>query len=269
MTRTATSLHILVTAGALLVSSAGALAQTRAVEAGSVDFGLNAREIDTSGSTSVGEVGLNLGAVVPLGSWFGANFSAGYANGTVRTRDVLVDANGSISGVRPSCEIDSTNASAGLFARRPTLGRIGASYGQGKLSSSCGQAAEFLVTGSDELQTDYYRIEAEVYFGNFTFGAARTAADPDGGAELETTALTASWYPIDSLRVSASGSDLLDQDTYGVQIEHQPDFMGDALGVYVGYQSSDASPRARTISFGFAYHFGARVPLQTRDRQYR
>lgn len=268
MTRLATSLHLLVTAAALF-SSAGALAQTRAVEATTFNLGVAAREIDTSGSTSIGELGLNLGGTVPLGSLLAASFSAGYANGTVRTREVLVGSNGTLSGVRPSCDIDSTTGAVGLFARRPTLGRIGASYGKGRLSSTCGEAAEFLVTGSDELKTDYYRIDAEAYLGDFTLGASRTTTDPDGGSKLETTAVSASWYPIENLRVSAHGSDLLDQDTYGVLIEHQPDFMGDALGAYVGFQSSDESGRARVISLGFSYHFGARVSLKVRDRQYR
>jgi hypothetical protein len=256
-------------AAVAVLCSSNASAQSRAAEVTTVQVGLNARDIDTSGSTSIGELGLNVGGTIPLGDWFAASLSASYSNATVRTRDVLVDAGGTITGARPSCDIDSTGGSAGLFLRRPSLGRVGASYGIGRLSSDCGDVGEFLASGGDELDTEFYRVYGEAYLGDFTLGAAFTSSEPDGGEKLESTTVSAAWYPIESVRITASGNDLHDRDGYGIVIEHQPDFMGDALGVYVGYESSDESPRTGIISFGFAYHFGPRVPLQTRDRQYR
>lgn len=252
-----------------LLGSSGALAQSRAAEITTMHVGLAARDIDTSGSTSVGELGLNAGATIPLGEWFAAMLSASYANATVRTRDVLVDAGGTITGARPSCDIESTGGSAGLFLRRPSLGRVGASYGVGRLSSDCGDISEFLASGADDLDTEHYRAYGEVYLRDFTLGAAFTSTEPDGGEKLESTAVSATWYPIESLRITATGNDLYDRNAYGLVIEHQPDFMGDALGVYVGYETNEETPRTGIISFGFAYHFGSRVPLQTRDRQYR
>jgi hypothetical protein len=256
-------------AAVALVGSGSALAQARAAESTTGYAGLAARDIDTSGSTSIGELGVNVGGTIPLGEWLAASLSASYGNATLRTRDVLVEAGGTISGARPSCDIDSTGGSAGLFFRRPSLGRVGASFGVGRLSSDCGDVGEFLASGTDELDTEHYRVQAEVYLSDFTLGAAFTSAEPDGGEKLESTAVSATWYPIESLRITATGNDLYDRSGYGLVIEHQPDFMGDALGVYVGYETSDESPRTGIISFGFAYHFGPRVPLQTRDRQYR
>lgn len=256
-------------AAVALLGSGNAPAQSRAAEVTTVHVGLAARDIDTDGSTSIGELGLNAGGTIPLGDWFAAALSASYSGSTVRTRDVLVGAGGTITGARPSCEIDSTGASAGLFFRQPALGRVGASYGLGRLSSDCGDVGEFLASGADELDTQHYRVYGEVYLRDFTLGAAFTATEPDGGEKFEATTVSASWYPLESLRITASGNDLYDRTGYGLAVEHQPDFMGDALGVYVGYETNDESPRTGIISFGFAYHFGPRVPLQMRDRQYR
>jgi hypothetical protein len=256
-------------AAAALFGGGNASAQSRAAEITTAHAGLAARDIDTSGSTSTGELGLNAGATIPLGDWFAASLSASYSNATVRTREVLVDAGGTITGARPSCDIDSSGGSAGLFFRRPSLGRVGASYGIGRLSSDCGDVGEFLASGTEDLDTEHYRVYGEAYLWDFTLGASFTSTEPDGGEKFETTVVSATWYPIESLRITASGNDLYDRNGYGIVIEHQPDFMGDALGVYLGYESSDESPRTGIISFGFAYHFGPRVPLQTRDRQYR
>lgn len=270
MLRQQTSIYAGVAAVWLLVSGQGAWAQDRASEATNFEFGIATRDIDTEDSTSSGDLGVRAAATVPLGGWFAASFKAGYSESTIRTRDVLADAGGLESGVRPSCGFDSLNGSAGLFFRRPRLGKVGVSYLYGELSSDCGGNSQFLPSTEEDLSTSGYRIDAEVYLGNFTLAGARYSTDIDRSEKLETTTVSASWYAMSNLKFSVYGDDLNERDTYGIVIEHQPDFMGDALGVYVGYATTeDDLPRVRTISLGISYYFGTRVDLKTRDRQYR
>ena len=124
-------------------------------------------------------------------------------------------------------------------------------------------------TGDDEQGTDNYLAEAEAYLGDFTFGANHTSTELEDGPKLESNIFNASWYPLDSLRVTLSGGDLYEQDTYGIELEHQPEFMGDSLGVVLGYSVVDREQEVGTISFSVVYHFGTKVELKTRDREYR
>ncbi|HEX7013416.1 MAG TPA: hypothetical protein VF161_11740 [Steroidobacteraceae bacterium] len=265
-----TSICASVPAMLLLVIGQGVSAQDRASEAMNFELGIATRDLDTEDSTSSGDLGVRGAATIPLGSWLFASFKAGYSESTVRTRDVLAHAGGLESGVRPSCGFDSLNGSAGLFVRRPRFGKIGVSYLHGELSADCGTGSQFVSNAEEDLTTDGYRVDAEVYLGNFTLAGARFSTDLDSSDKLETTSVSASWYAMNNLKLSVYGDDLNDRDTYGVLIEHQPDFMGDALGVYVGYATTDDDlPRTRTISFGISYYFGTRVDLKTRDRQYR
>jgi hypothetical protein len=156
-----------------------------------------------------------------------------------------------------------------LFARWPSLGRVSVSYGNGLLTSDCGDQATFVSTGDDEMGTDNYRAAVEAYLGNFTFGANHTSTELEDGPKLESNLFSASWYPIDDLRFTLSGGDLFEQDTYGVEIEHQPEFMGQSLGVVLGYSIVDREQRVGTISFSVVYHFGTKIELKTRDREYR
>jgi hypothetical protein len=253
----------------ILLVSTGARAQLGASEATNFEIGVESSDSDTSDSTSSGTLGGRLKATIPLGTYFAASISGDYSETKVRTRDVLAEAIGSLSGVRPSCDFDSTNGEVTLFARRPTLGKIGVSYGVGSLGSDCGANSQFLITGNEKLSTEGYRVEAEYYFHDFTLAAARTSTELEDGPKLESTSVTASWYPHDSLRISVSGNDLYDQDNYGIRFEHQPDFLGDAFGVHVGYARTDQDPKTRTINLGLIYYFGTRVELKVRDRQYR
>ena len=253
----------------MLLGAGAAGAQSRAAETLNFEFGLDARDIDTSGSTSNGTLGLKGAATIPLGRYFAIAASAGYSESQVRTRDSLVDESGSSTGIA-SCTFKGTQGGITLFARRPTLGKIGVSYGVNQLSSECGDSSRFVTSGDDSLDAKSYRVFAEYYLYDFTLAASQTATDLDHGDTLDSTSITASWYPLDSLRISASaGNDLYERDTYGIMLEHQPDFMGDGLGVYLGYAKTDQSPSTRTVTIGFVYYFGARVDLKTRDRQYR
>jgi hypothetical protein len=256
-------------AASLLLFSAGTFAQSRAVEARNYEFGLASSDSNTSGSTSSGTLGVHGTGTLPIGSLLGVALSGYYSESNVRTGDVLDLSNSATSGNRPSCGFDSLGGDITLFARRPSLGKIAVSYGVGRLSPQCGDDAVFIADGKDKLSTKNYEVEAEVYLGDFTLGASRTSTDLDQGSKLESNAIVASWYPFNSFKVSVSGNDLYGENTYGLMLEHQPEFMGDAFGIHLGYSKSEQTPQVRTIYLGLAYYFGARVELKTRDRQYR
>lgn len=253
----------------LALSSAAAHAQTRAVETLNFEAGIESTDSDTSGSTSNGTLALNLRGTVPIGSIFGASLSAGYSESRVRTREVVENDDGTLSGIRPSCNFDNLGGEVSLFARRPTLGRISVSYGVGQLGSDCSDTSFFIPTSEDSLDNNNYRFDVELYWRNFTIGASHTTLSLEDAPEIETTTITGSWYPLDSLRVSLYGNDLYEEDTYGITLEHQPQFLGDGFGIQVGYSETDAEPGTRTFNLGLTYYFGKRVPLLVRDRQYR
>jgi len=257
----------LLLASVALLAGDSVLAQTRAVEQANYTLGGSASDNRTTNSASIDTMRIHLRGTLPVGDYFGAAVQAGYTDSTVRTRKLLNG--GTSTGSRISCGFDGTDADVALFARRPTLGRIAVSYGAGRMSSDCGPGSRFLEGRNDKLRTDHYRIDAEAYWRDFSFAAALITTKLDNGPKLESTELGASWYPLDSLRVRVSGNDLYDRKTYGIELEHQPEFLGDSLGMSLGYTSTDGEPRMRTIGIGFAYHFGTQVPLKIRDRQYR
>jgi hypothetical protein len=266
MTRLNTALSL--TLLAALTMSAQAFAQ-RAVEATNFALELNSNDSDTSGSTSTGTLGGTLRATLPVGSYFGAALSGSYSTSRVRTGDVLPREDGAPAGLRPSCSFDNLGGEVSFFARRPTLGKVALSYGIGELSADCSANSQFLPNGGDKLDTDRQRADIEVYLGNFTLGGQYTQLSLDGGGDLDTTELRASWYPLDSLKVALSGNDQYEEDTYGILFEHQPEFLGDGFAVQLGYARTDSEPNTRTISIGLSYFFGTRVSLKDRDRFYR
>src|SRR5690606_28259449 len=143
------------------------------------------------------------------------------------------------------------------------------SYGQGQLESDCGAQSVFVGTGTDTMGTDYLTVALEAYLWDFTVFGSRTTTELERGPELDTDAYGLSWYPFDSLKVTLSGGQLYDQDSYGIELEHQPEFMGDGLSVTLGYSVLDREQEISTISFSVFYHFGTKVPLKIRDREYR
>ncbi|HEY5808172.1 MAG TPA: outer membrane beta-barrel protein [Povalibacter sp.] len=263
----------LLRAAALLASTlccAGALAQSRAVEKTHVELGLTSIDSDTEDSTSSGTLGLNLAATFPIGSYLGASLSGDFSKTSTRNRDVLGDNPDAEAGSRPSCNFENSGGNASLFFRRPNLGRVGVSYGVGNIKSDCDGESVFPLSGADKLKTDNYRAFAEYYISDFTFGASYTTTKlEDSDDDLKTTALSASWYPFDSLKVSLAGSDLYEENTYGITVEHQPEMLGDGLSVWLGFSSTDAEPKTQTINIGIAYFFGRTATLKDRDRQYR
>lgn len=260
-------------ATALLAStlcSASALAQSRAVEQTHVALGLTSIDSDTSDSTSSGTLGLDLAATFPLGSYFGASLSGNFSKTSIRNRDVLGDNPDAEAGSRPSCSFDNNGGNVSLFFRRPNLGRLGVSYGIANIKSNCDGDSVFPLSDTDKLKSDNYRAFGEYYIGDFTFGASYTTTKlEDSADDLKTTALSASWYPLDSLKVSLSGNDLYEDNTYGLTVEHQPEMLGNVCSVWLGLSTSDADPKTRTIVIGLAYFFGREASLKNRDRQYR
>lgn len=252
-----------------LIASNTALAQDRAVEGLHFELGATTTESDTSNSTSSGAIGAGLTATLPIGRYFGASIGGDYTRSRVRTRDVLEDETGELPGDRPTCSFDTLTGEAALFFRLPSLGRVTAAYDIGDLSASCDGVVLFPLTGDDSLSTDGYRFDAEVYLGDFTLGAEHVKTKLEDGPEVDATTLSAAWYPFESLRLELYGNDLYDEDTYGFELEHQPEMFGDGLGVRFGFSTNDASPRTRTFQLGLSYYFGRRVTLQNRDRQYR
>jgi hypothetical protein len=274
MIRTSLYLHASLLAALTLMSHASGAAdlgrqlEQKAVQKTNGSLGLLASDSDTKDSTSNGTFGLGALVTMPIGDLFGASLSGVYSRSTARTSDVLLDVASSTSS-RPSCRFNNTDLGVSLFARRPTWGKISASYGNGELTSDCGDQAVFVSTGDDKMGTDSYRVAAEAYLGNFTVGANYTSTELEDGPKLESNIVNASWYPIDSVRVTLSGGDLFEQDTYGIELEHQPEFMGNGLGVALGYSVVDREQQVGTISFSVVYHFGTKVELKTRDRYYR
>jgi hypothetical protein len=269
------SIRISLFAAAALACGASASAQsqegrTRAVQETNFSLGLAASDADTPDSTSNGTLGIGVIGTLPIGDLFGVAVSADYARSTARTRDVLGDVTTSSStSTRPSCEFDNLGGEATLFARRPTLGRISVSYGIGSLKSECGDGSVFVSTGDDKMGVDHYSADVEAYIADFTLAASHTTTELEDGPSLDSDLFSASWYPIDSLRVSLEGGTLHEEDTYGFELEHQPEFMGNALSVLLGYSVTDRESEVRTVNFGVVYHFGRKVELKTRDRQYR
>lgn len=253
---------------ATVAAELGRPTEAKAVQATNLSLGLVASDSDTKDSTSNGTFGLGGLVTMPIGKFLGASLGGAYSRSTARTSDVLRDVT-SPTSTRPSCRFNNRDLSASLFARWPRWGRISASYGNGQLTSDCGDQSEFVSTGDDQMGTDSYRFAAEAYLGDFTFGANHTSTELEDGPKLESNLFSASWYPIDDLRVSLSGGDLYEQDTYGIEIEHQPEFMGESLGVVLGYSVVDREQQVGTISFSVVYHFGTKVELKTRDREYR
>lgn len=240
----------------------------RAVQSSTFSLGLVASDSDTKDSTSNGTFGLGGIYTRPIGDLFGVSLQGNLSRTTARTSDVLFDV-ASENSSRQTCRFNNNDVALGFFARKPTLGKVSASYGKGNVKSDCGDQSVFISTGTDKMDIDYYRVGAEAYLGNFTVGGVHTSTEPEDGEKLESDVLNASWYPLENVKVTLSGGDLYDQDTYGIEIEHQPEFMGNSLGVALGYSVIDRDQEIGTISFNVVYHFGPNVELKVRDRAYR
>lgn len=102
--------------------------EQKAVQRINSSLGLVASDSDTKDSTSNGTFGLGALVTLPIGDLFGASVSGAYSRSTARTSDVLLDV-ASPTSSRPSCRFNNTDLALSVFARRPTMGKISASYG--------------------------------------------------------------------------------------------------------------------------------------------
>ena len=197
-----------------------------------------------------------------LTSIFGASLSASAASADTQI-DLPVDLPG-----KTVCSYEALSGTAALFARRPSLGRITASYSTAELESKCG--ASGFAGNSATLDSDGYSLAAEYYLPELTLTAQRTVTSFGEDSELVADIVSAAWYPITDLSVSASAGRVGGRMQYGFAIEHQPEILGELASVSLSFSTLDAQgDSVRTISLAFAYHFGARVDLKTRDRRYR
>ncbi len=253
----------------LLLYGANAVADSRAVEAATFDGGFNFQEVKAGGDPNhtAGVDGLFTFA---LASYLGASLSGSASHTNIEAdRPAAASTAMTASSISLSCGFNSQDLTAGLFLRNSSIGRIGVSYGVGQIHSDCSDNATFVASDGHTLRTHNYAANAEYYFPQLTIGLARTNTHLDGGNSITADSLTAGWYPVTELRISPSVGRIDSKSSYGLELEGQPEFLGDALSVLLGYSVQRQTPNIKSFTIGFVYHFGKPLELQTRDRQYR
>lgn len=253
-----------------MLTGAAFAADDFAVRSSNFQLGISSQHVATSGSISNGALGADFDANFPLVSYLGGSVSGSFARSEARVRSALESADNGTSGtLTQPCSFNNTTYGASLFLRKPSLGRVGVSYDRGKLDADCGDDSQFLSTLGDSLTTKNLTGFVEYYWRDFTFAGQHVETTLERGAKLKSDTFSISWYPLNSLRVGLSTNDLYGNRSYGVMIEHQPEFLGDAFSVSLGYAIRDQDPQVRTVTFNLVYHFGTQVELKTRDREYR
>lgn len=215
---------------------------------------------DNSNKSAQGDFRLT----VPVTTLLGASLRAYYADSNIQLDlpTALV--------ATTSCSYEILSATGTLFARRPNLGRLGASVLGTHLESKCGSNAFFTSGNGDSLQSRGYSLAAEYYFSAVTVAAERTVASFDDESDRVADSFSATWYPLADLSLSSNIGRVDDRAQYGVSVESQPDFLG--RGASVSLSFSDLSlpdEHVRTVNLSLTWHFGTRVDLKTRDREYR
>lgn len=251
------------------VANAAFAAEDGAVEGAHLELDVKSIDNSPSGAASSAGLGVGMVATFPLGGYFGASLGGEYMRTRVRTGELFDDGGDTTPGSRPDCRFDSLGGEAAVMFRMPRYFRISAGYAMGDLSADCAGDSVFTDDGRDQIDTEGLRFAAEAYLGDFTLGVERLQTTPGDGAQLRSTTLAASWYPLESLKIELSGNDLYDAKTYRLMLEHQLEMLGDGFGIRLGFATSDMEPRTRSFELGFSYYFGRKVPLQIRDRQWR
>jgi hypothetical protein len=250
-----------------LLGGAEAFADGRAVEEASYRVGIESGDVYRSGERDVNFLGINGGATFPLGTYLGGSLAASYVSsdvgGSFRDQNPGV----ALADDQPSCSVRESALGASVFARDPSLGRIGAGVREAQSEPSCD--AVFLVNGSDTLDTTSYSGNAEIYLERVTLAAALTRTRLDGADDLVTATLTASWYPANNFRLDLSGDGGDVPDTQRIGFEYQPDFFGTALRLRLAYARQDQAVDVHFITFGLIFDFGKAVDLITGDRRFR
>lgn len=221
---------------------------------------------DNSNRSAQGEFRITL----PVTSFLGASLRGNYADTNIQIDkpDDPVGGNDLVSGA--SCGLNSMTGTGTLFARRPDFGRVSASFSAARLKSKCGDSASLVSGNSDTLDSTGYSLAAEYYFPLFTVAAEHTVTSFDTDDDRVADVVSASWYPMLDLSVSPHAGRIDGSTQYGFAIEHQPEFLGRGTSVSLSVSNLDLDDDSiLTVSLSFAYHFGARVDLKTRDREYR
>jgi hypothetical protein len=252
---------------ALLLNAATAAAGDDAVEEMNYQIGYASGDTRVKDGTDTNAYGVNGGITLPLGTYFGVAFGAEYLRTNVSAGAVATQSGMSASSPAPECGLNSTQGTATLFVRRPTLGRIGIGYGTGRTKSRCD--AVFVATNTDSLSSKSTTSNAEVYLGDFTFGATRTRTKTDDIADLNSSSIAATWYPTPNLRTALTADGLDFKDTWHFQLEHQPEIFDNTTGLLLEYMTRREEPVAYYIGVGIRYYFNERIELKTRDRAYR
>lgn len=242
-----------------------AMAATQAVSDTNYELGFNTADIYSQGNRVSYYHQLGASGTFPLGTYLGASISGHYGNTTL----LPTSANNTLNAAYPwgECDYRSTGVAASLFARTPSLGRIGIGYASDRLVSHC--QATFIVSGTNNLNSNTYNGDAEYYFQHITIAAAWSYTKIESAGDQTTDSLTTTWYPTNQSRIelTADGRDL--KNTYSLDMEYQPDFLDNALGVVFDYTSQHRGVSNQTYMLGVRYYFSTHVDLLQRDRFYR
>ncbi|OGI48688.1 MAG: hypothetical protein A2151_07315 [Candidatus Muproteobacteria bacterium RBG_16_65_34] len=251
----------------LLLYGAHALADSSAVQATNFQLGFASGDTYVSGSRDSNTYGINGSVTFPLLAYLGGSLSGAYAHTNLAANFPSETGTSTSASARPLCSVDRDDLAAGLFVRDPTIGRVGIGYGAGRTQSHCD--ATFLSTGTDTLETRNYAADAAYYFSKATLAIARTRTRLEAGGDLNSSTLTASWYPTNNARATLSAGGLDFKNTYSLGLDYQPEFLDNSLSLLFAYTARQQAIEARFLTIGLSYYFDKRVDLITRDRQYR
>ena len=190
---------------------------------------------------------------LPVGNYLGASLF-----GSVGTSEVD-------DAVLGSCDVDGHSLGGGLFVRDVNVGRIGASISRSD-SEACFTSAG--LSGTTDTTTDAYGVDAEYYLRTVTVGLSRSWVDYDGW-DADLARLRAAWYPMKNLSLAFAVGALDAEDSRSATLEYQPGFLGNAVGIGLGYSYYKEEPSDGTWTVGLTYYFDKRIDLLTRDRRYR
>jgi hypothetical protein len=246
-----------------LYCAAASAQETRAVQEINGDAGLSFEDVRSAGGANK-TVGINADAIFPLGAYLGLSVA-----GDAAKTNIDVARHDSVLGTTPSCSINDAGLQVGVFARNPSLGKIGASYGIGHLHSSCDGDASFVANRASSSKTHNYQAQAEYYLHDFTFGAAHTQTQVPGQGDLNQDLFSVSWYPVSDVRITPSGGRQDHNDVFGIALEAQPEFLSQTVSVVLSYSLLRQNSDIKSFSIGFVHHFGKPIDLEMRDRYYR
>lgn len=242
-----------------------AIAAAQAVSATNYELRFNTADIYSQGNRVSYYHQFGVAGTFPLGTYIGASISGHYGNTTL----LPAYENNTLNAAYPwgECGYRSTGVATMLFARRPSIGRIDIGYASDRLDSHC--EATFIASGTNSLNSNTYNGDVEYYFPRVTITAAWSHTRIKTAGEQTADSLTTAWYPTSQGRIelTADGRDL--KNTYDVDVEYQPKFLDNSLGIIFDYTTQHRGISNQTYMLGLRYYFGTHVDLLQRDRFYR